>query len=247
MSALAHTCVLMHVHVRVRISTHMCTCPHVSAGSHGREHAGAHMHLRVSACALCVSAFTGTCADVYTHVCAHVPSHMHTRARLLVCTCLMCDAHAHAHVCACMCVCVRMCTGVGVRAHVQHICVHVHVFMCACAHACLHVCMCVRVHVHARARMCVCGVSTSSPPSLGEPAGLTGRPPSVPPAGLVQFPTRGASALGTCCGEGRGPRRLWAPGVGGALPREMEAAGQVWGWRSPCLPAPRPPSVLPEG
>ena len=131
----AHTCLQAHVDVNTQVPTCIFVCLPVCP---------------------CVSVFTGTRADGYTHMCAHVPSHMHTRA--------------HLHV------------------------PHVH---------------CMSTHV------CVCGISASSPPSLREPAGLTVRPPSVPPAGLVRFPTRSAAALGTCCGKRRGSGRLWAHGVGG--------------------------------
>lgn len=67
----------------VCVSVHTCTCPHASAGSCGREHAGAHMHLRVSAC-------VPVCLCVYRHMCRCTHSHV----------CPMCAACLHACVCA---------------------------------------------------------------------------------------------------------------------------------------------------
>ena len=124
-----------------------------------------------------------------------------------------------------------------------HTCPHTctRVLTCMCAHApCeLHACM----HVCTRIRVCVCGISASFPPSLREPAGLTVRPPSVPPAGLVQFPTRSASALGTCCGERRGSGRPWAPGVGGRCQGRQRLRGRHGGGGVPASPLPFfPPS-----
>ena len=182
-------------YMSVCIGTHMCTCPHVSAGSHGREHSGAHMHL-------CVSTCVPACTCIYRHMCR------------CMCSCVCTWALTHAHTCSPACV------------HMPHV---------NCTHACTCVCV------------CVCGISASSPPSLREPAGLTVRPLSVPPAGLVQFPTRSASALGTCCRERTWIREAMGSWGGEALPRETEAARQAWGWRSPCLPTPRLPSILPAG
>ena len=178
-------------YMSVCIGTHMCMCPHVSAGSHGREHSGAHMHLCVSTC---------------------VPA----------CTCV------YRHMCRCMCSCV--CTWALTHAH-------------ACSPACVHMPHVNRTHVCTCVCVCVCGISASSPPSLREPAGLTVRPPSVPPAGLVQFPTRSTSALGTCCGERRGSGRPWAPGVGRCCQGRQRLRGRHGGGEVPAFPLPVfPPS-----
>ena len=171
----------------------MRTCPHVSAGPHGREHSGAHMHL-------CVSTCVPVCTCVYRHTCR------------CICSCVCTRALTRAHVCSPACV------------HMPHV-------------SCMHACTCAHAYV------CVCGISASSPPSLWELAGLTVRPPSVPPAGLVQFPTRSASALGTCCGERRGSGRPWAPGVGGHCQGRQRLRGRHGGGGVPASPLPVfPPS-----
>ena len=84
-------------YMSVCIGTHMCTCPHVSAGSHGREHSGAHMHL-------CVSTCVPACTCVYRHMCR------------CMCSCVCTWALTHAHVCSPACVhmphvnCTHACT-----------------------------------------------------------------------------------------------------------------------------------------
>ena len=87
-SALAHTCVLMHVHVRVY--WHTCAHAHTCLQVH------MDVNTQVPTCIFvcppvcpCVPAFIGTRAGVYAHVCAHVPSHVHRCAHLHVCTCPM--------------------------------------------------------------------------------------------------------------------------------------------------------------
>ena len=183
-------------YMSVCIGTHMCMCPHVSAGSHGREHSGAHMHL-------CVSTCVPACTCVYRHMCR------------CMCSCVCTWALTHAHACSPACV------------HMPHV-NRTHVCTCVC------VCVCVWYQrILSSFTQGTCWADSETP---------------VSPACW----TRAVSNKKHICFGHLLRRETWireAMGSWGreALPRETEAARQAWGWRSPCLPTPCLPSVLPAG